>query len=150
MKKSKTVKVPASGKPRAFELNQTLVRKGHQVHVRSERKMSRDRRRTEVFCAPQQCGFDESPQRCDAQTLSRKDTMQAKKLKRPAVPLVLVGKPDESLSIRYTRYLGKESTHAVDAAVPLSRADVESFRTDPDAFYASCGLTAEEPSGTAA
>ena len=48
-KKKQTLTVKVDTKPRAFELNQTLVRKGHQVHVRSERKLSRDRCRTEVF-----------------------------------------------------------------------------------------------------
>jgi hypothetical protein len=48
-KKKQTLIVKIAAKPRASKLNQMLVCKGHQVHIRSERKLSRDRRRTEVF-----------------------------------------------------------------------------------------------------
>jgi hypothetical protein len=48
-KKKQTLTVKVDTKPRAFELNQTLICKGHQVHIRSERKLSRDCRRAEVF-----------------------------------------------------------------------------------------------------
>jgi hypothetical protein len=56
-KKKQTITVKVNAKPRNFEANQFLVQKGHQVHVRSVRKMSRDSRRTEVFYSSSQWGF---------------------------------------------------------------------------------------------
>ena len=141
-KKKQTLTVKVDTKPRAFELNQTLVRKGHQVHARSERKLSRDRRRAEVFVGH---GSGIPHRDSSAMTHDKGRSMAIAKNAKPT-PLVLVNNLGEG-SIRYARYEKRESTHVIDATEPLVASDVEFFRTKPEKFYEAVGIVPEEASG---